>query len=266
VRHLGLERRPLRRKIVRGPRTLGSAIGTVFQEYARLHGKDRWGDKRPLYFAEVDVLLRLFPDAQVVHVLRDPRATVASLKRMPWWPYGSIGAMATWAQSDYCARRNGRRLPADTFHVVRYEELVADPKQVLTRLCAFLDEEFDEAMLDPHEVAEVVPEGKTWHARLRGEVDAARIGSWREELAPWEVGLIETVLRRPLRRRGYELTGLGTRPTPWLLARYAGASLQRRVAMHLRWAGERRDAARTHHPVAARLTSGQIASAGERGP
>ena len=36
---------------------------------------------------EVDVLLRLFPDAQIVHIVRDGRANVASLKKMPWWPY-----------------------------------------------------------------------------------------------------------------------------------------------------------------------------------
>ena len=123
----------------------------------------RWGDKRPAYFHEVDVLLRLFPDAQIVHIVRDGRANVASLKKMPWWPYDSIGSMATWSQAEFCSQRNSTKLPADTFHVIRYESLVADPEPVLRELCAFLDEDFDPAMLEPSEVRDVVPEKKTWH-------------------------------------------------------------------------------------------------------
>ena len=149
VADLGLNPKAVREQILDGPPTIGSAFGIVFREFAELHGKARWGDKRPLYFQEVDVLLRLFPDAQIVHIVRDGRANVASLKRMPWWPYDSIGSMATWSQAEYCARRDRRRLPADAFHVMRYESLVADPRRSCGELCDFLDEDFDEAMLEP---------------------------------------------------------------------------------------------------------------------
>ena len=86
VAEMGLNQKAVREKILEGPPTLGSAFGIVFREFAELHGKARWGDKRPIYFQEVDVLMRLFPDAQIVHIVRDRRANVASLKKMPWWP------------------------------------------------------------------------------------------------------------------------------------------------------------------------------------
>lgn len=255
--HLGLEKVPTREAILAAPPTLGSAFGTVFAEFARSQGKARWGDKRPLYYQEVDVLLRLFPDAQLVHCIRDPRATVASLKRMPWWPFDSIGAMATWSHAEWCARRNVKRLPADTYHVVRYESLVSDPRQVLTRLCDFLDEDFDEAMLEPARVRHLVPESKTWHANLGSDVSTARVEAWRSRLAPWEVGLIELVLRRKLARWGYRPSGDGRRPGPVRLGRYAAAVLTRHLSTRLRWAQEARDSTRSTQPVAARLTSRQ---------
>ena len=55
----GLDPKETKRKILTAPPTIGSAFGTVFAEFARQHGKERWGDKRPAYHQEVDVLLRL---------------------------------------------------------------------------------------------------------------------------------------------------------------------------------------------------------------
>jgi len=261
VRDLGLDPQETLEKILAGPPTIGSAFGIIFKEFADRHGKARWGDKRPAYYQEVDVLLRLFPDAQIVHIVRDGRSNVASLKRMPWWPFDSIGSMAAWSQAEYCASRNQRRLPADTFHVVRYESLVADPRTVLSEICAFLEEDFHEAMLEPSEFADVVPDRKTWHGELKAGVNTSKVESWRKGLEPWELGLMETVLRRKLTRHGYRISGDGKRPSPKLVARYAKDAVERRSAMRKRWAAESKEAAAATYPVAARLTSRQLALA-----
>lgn len=270
IRDLGLDPQETLDTILAGPPTIGSAFGIVFKEFADRHGKARWGDKRPAYYQEVDVLLRLFPDAQIVHIVRDGRANVASLKKMPWWPFDSIGSMAAWSQAEYCARRNQRRLPADTFHVVRYESLVADPRPVLQELCDFLEEDFHEAMLEPSEVADVVPDRKTWHKSLKSGVNTSAVESWRKGLEAWELGLMETVLRRKLTRNGYQISGDGKRPSPKLVAKYAKDAFERRSAMRKRWAEERKEAAAATYPVAAQLTSRQLelaaATGGQRLP
>jgi hypothetical protein len=265
VRDLGLDPDETLQAILAAPPTIGSAFGTVFKLFAEKHGAARWGDKRPAYYQEVDVLLRLFPDAQIVHIVRDGRANVASLKKMPWWPYDSIGSMAAWSQAEFCSQRNQRRLPKDVFHVIRYESLVADPEPVLRELCAFLEEDFHPAMLAPSEVRDVVPEKKTWHVALNQSVNTDRVESWRKGLEPWELGLMETVLRRKLQRWDYRLSGDGARPSPKLVAKYAKDAFERRSAMRKRWAEESREAASATHPVAAQLTSRQIDLAKERG-
>jgi hypothetical protein len=265
VRDLGLDPDETLKAILEAPPTLGSAFGTVFKLFADKHGAARWGDKRPAYYQEVDVLLRLFPDAQIVHIVRDGRANVASLKKMPWWPYDSVGSMASWSQAEFCSQRNAKRLPKDVFHVIRYESLVADPEPVLRELCAFLEEDFVPAMLEPSEVRDVVPEKKTWHVALNQSVNTDRVESWRKGLEPWELGLMETVLRRKLRRWGYQLSGEGARPAPKLVARYAKDAFERRSAMRKRWAEESREASSATYPVAAQLTSRQVDLAKESG-
>ena len=109
--------------VLAAPPTLGSAFGAVRQAYARKFDKPRWGDKRPVFLLEYDVILRLFPDAQLIHIVRDGRA-VASLKRMPWWKTGAIGGMARWVESIKAGERLRRRLRADQFCEIRYEDLV----------------------------------------------------------------------------------------------------------------------------------------------
>jgi hypothetical protein len=267
VRDLALDPLELQKKIFDGPPTIGSAFGIVFREFAQLHGRARWGDKRPAYYQEVDVLLRLFPDAQIVHIIRDGRANVASLKRMPWWKFDSITSMATWSLAEYCMRRNQKRLPADTFYAIRYESLVADPETELRKLCVFLDEEFHEAMLHPQRVTGVVPERKTWHESLKTTVNESAVDSWRTGLDPWELGLMETVLRRKLRRNGYEISGAGKRPSLRLIRQWLRVTRKIRGTARTRWAEEERDAATATHPVAARLTSRQreLASTVQRG-
>ena len=259
LRDLGLDPQAVRRRILAAPPTLGSAFGTVFAMYAEQHDKVRWGDKRPLYYQEVDVLLRLFPDAQVVHIVRDPRAVVASLDTMPWWPFDTVGSAASWSQAEHCAQRDSRRLPADVFTTVRYESLVARPEQELRRLCAFLGEEFDPAMLAPSEVRHVVPEGKAWHGNLAASVGTSRVEAWREGLAPGDLGLVETVLHRGMRRWDHAPSGAGIRPGPVLRARYAADLAARQGAMRRRWLQEAFEVRRSHRQVAARLTSGQRA-------
>lgn len=237
-RDLGLERRAVSSEIRRGPRTLGSALGIVFRAYARRFDKPRWGDKRPAYYQNVDVLLRLFPDAQFIHLIRDGRDCVGSLKQMDWYRHDFYTAVSTWAEAVDYGRANARRLGPDTFYELRYEDLTADPDTELKALCAFLGEDFDPAMCEPHRIAEVaVPERKAHHSNTRREVTTALSNRWQERLEPWEAGLAELVLGSRLRSHGYELDGVA-RPGAGHVARYVRTAAGRRVSWYRRRLGD----------------------------
>ena len=253
VRDYGLNDARTRRRIVQEAPTLGAAAGVVFRSYAARFGKRRWGDKRPAYIQRLDVVLRMFPDAQVIHIIRDGRDCVSSLKHMPWWKGGSMVAIWTWRAAIINGRRARARLAPDAYIEVRYEDLVAAPTDELRRLCEFLGEEFDEAMLEPHQVADVaVPERKVWHTRTFQAVDDASTQRWREDLEPWELNLFEFVAAGQMRLHGYQLSR-GRRPFPplWPLIRFVKLNLLRTAA---RWRNQRRDAERQEkygQPVAA---------------
>jgi hypothetical protein len=223
-------------EIVDGPPTLGSAIGIVFRAYAERFGKPRWGDKRPGYYQQIRGLLRMFPDAQIVHLIRDGRDCVASLLTMPWFKQDIYAAICSWTEAIDSGRRARSQLPADAYTEVRYEDLVADPAGQLTGLCEFLGEDYDPAMAEPNKIAgSTIPERKTWHADAQKAVTASPSGHWSERLEPWQVAICEAAMGRRLRELGYELSGTA-RPSASHLARYArsaglhrGAAVKRRL-------------------------------------
>lgn len=258
---LGLDRSEYVRRATEGPGSLGSVVGEAFREYAERFGKARWGDKRPCYVKYVDVLLRMFPDAQFVHLVRDGRDCVASLKEMPWYSLDINHAIANWAESVDQGRRLARSLPSGSYHELRYEDLTSDPEGELTKLCAFLGEEFDPSMCEPQRVAPVaVPTRKVWHRNTRNEVSQARIGSWADRLEPWEAALCEHVLSRRLRDHGYELSGAPS-PSARQLLTYHRTATHRALSRWERQARDQVNRRREPGPLAARLTSGQLALA-----
>ena len=267
VRDLRLDEREVRRRAHAAEPTIGTILGLVLALYAERWDKPRWGDKRPSYFKRIDELLAMFPDAQFVHLIRDGRDCVASLQHMSWWGSGSVGAMQNWVAAMQVGARCRRRLRADQYLELRYEDLVSQPRPELERLCAFLGEDFDGAMLQPEQVASAaVPERKRnrHHARTTDEVSDQAVGRWEGDLEPWEITLMEAVAGRELRRHGYELTH-GRRPTPdpRALARYLRQAARSRSRAVTHQVGERRLARAYDRPVAARLTSAQRVAARE---
>lgn len=230
VRDLGVPKKELRARIRTAPPTLGSALAAVLQAYADRFDKPRWGDKRPGYYRDVAAVRRLLPDAQFVHVVRDARACVASLKTVPWWRQGTPAAVATWMEAQSAGDRWRARLGPGSWHELRYEELVRDPEPVLRALCTFLGEEYDPAMTEPAAAARIaVPTRKTWHERTTQGIDPGRVSAYRDVLTAQELALVERVAGRRLATLGHDLHG-GERVEPALLASYLRTAAHRRLA------------------------------------
>ena len=251
VRDLGVPAEELRRRVLSAPPTLGSALRAVLQAYADRHDKPRWGDKRPGYYRDVQVVRRLFPDVQLVHLVRDARACVASLQRMPWWDQGPVVALATWMEAQEHGQHWARRLGPGSWLDLSYEQLVRDPEGQLRRLTAYLGEPYDAAMTEPGETARVaVPTRKTWHVRTAERMDDRRVAAYRDVLSADELALVERVAGRRLRALGHDVDPVRRVP-PRLLADYARVVAHRRLAHGRRRVRDVLQDRRLRQPVAA---------------
>jgi hypothetical protein len=117
---------------------------------------------------------------------------------------------------------------------VKYEDLIKDPSAVLRRICHFLDEEFEPAMLDWTPLLDLVPEReRSIHPKLGQPITTDAIGVWRKRLSAVECFAMEACLWRDLLRLGYQLrfSSPAWRPlldmAAWLL--HMGAPFMRRT-------------------------------------
>lgn len=229
VRDLKVPAEEIRTRIRTAPPTLGSALSAVLRAYADRFDKPRWGDKRPGYYRDVAAVRRLLPDAQFVHMVRDPRACVASLKAVPWWRQSSAAAVATWVEAQDSGARWRRRLGPGTWHELQYEHLVRDPEPVLRDLCAFLGEPYDPGMAAPAATSRMaVPRRKTWHRRTAEDISAGRVSAYREVLSTQEMALVQRVAGRRMLALGYDLEAR-ERVEPAVLAQYVRIAGKRRL-------------------------------------
>ncbi|MBA3655049.1 MAG: sulfotransferase [Actinobacteria bacterium] len=171
--------------------------------YAQRRGKRRWGDKSPRYTLHLPFLDALFPECQVIHVIRDGRDVVSSHRER--WGYASAyKATAKWQRYIEAARAAGRNLGPARFAEVRYEALVADPEPELRRLLEFLGEPWDDAVLHHNEVPhDVTASYQSRRAPATGPIERDRVGSHRVRLDPVLRALLRIRSRRAWRALHY---------------------------------------------------------------
>jgi LPS sulfotransferase NodH len=243
------------------PPTVGSVVGTALKLFAERFDKPRWGDKRPRYVQELPAILDMFPDAQFVAIVRDPRSVVASIKKLGWldsWYDGTVaGAVDRWLYSVRAGRQALRRHRDDQFLEIRYEDLVDDPASVLRHMCTFLGLSHDglDAMLQFHrgDTDIPTPQRSRYHPKLMQPVTDAALQSWNSVLTLEEVAFIEQTTSREMAHYGYERRRNGVAIPDELFDSYANFR-QRWKALP----GLGRQRAHDDHPVAARLTTAQI--------
>ncbi|MGI9220301.1 MAG: sulfotransferase family protein [Woeseiaceae bacterium] len=100
-------------------------------------------------------LVDCFPDAKFIFQVRDPRdfllSCVARRKRWLGNKFDSIrNAMNVWREDQVAGLTAYGLLGPDRVLLQRYEDLVGDFEPTITRLCAFLELEFDEKMRNFH--------------------------------------------------------------------------------------------------------------------
>lgn len=209
VRFLQPDMAEIKRRFLGGPPTYAELFALVLRQYAEERGKARWGAQTGLIERYAPEMFAAYPGLQIVHMIRDPRDRYEA--SLALWPDGkgrAGGAVARWIYSEGLARRHERQWPHQ-YLVVRFEDLITAPEATLRRVCAFLDEEFEPAMMSMDasprhrdRMAEAGPPGAI--------LDPSYIGR-HARLDRDEVAFIETRARRPMERRGY---AVGPRPAP----------------------------------------------------
>jgi len=181
-----LDRDDLRLELATRKPSLDAVLEAVTLPYARARGKERWVEHSAGGLPRVLSIRGMWPEARLVRLVHDPRATMASLAASGEGSTSAVAAAYGWRTGDDPTWRFFER---DTGTItIRYEDLVRDPAAEMRRLSGFIGEPFDGATLRP----------------LSSGVRPVAGDAWRERLSVADQDRPALVCAEGMRRNGHE--------------------------------------------------------------
>jgi hypothetical protein len=175
----------------------------------RLQSSRYWLEKTPSNERFTALHEGAFSSAcRYIHIIRDPRDVAASwLKRRGESADERARTLVRicylWSLSVHLAAYGLRAYPG-RYHVLRYENLVQKPQEVVQELCRFLEIEFRESMLTPTKLGKPVPPNSSYaETEAKAAVISSQIGRFADVLTDDELRFVEGVLCRQMTACGY---------------------------------------------------------------
>lgn len=128
----------------KGHNSYGTICKEVYLQYNSLFEKKKLlfiGDKNPGYAIYTKLLLKIFPEAKFIHIIRDYRDNFVSIKNVDFeLPIPSL-VVQKWKYFFKKFNKDSLVNP-DAYCVLKYEDLAKDPETQLHRLCKFIGIEY----------------------------------------------------------------------------------------------------------------------------
>lgn len=187
------------------PKDYPELVDRIFSLLAAARGKHRWGDKTPSYVEEMETLWRLFPGCKFIHLVRDGRDVATSLRGLSWGSKDLVKLARDWSWKVTLGRKLGEMVPGHYLEV-RYEDLVCEPVPTLVRICHFIGEEFEDALLQYPATAqsEMPVESLNWHRNSTRAPDPAKVNSWRTNMSKTDQVVFDQIAGEALGLLGYD--------------------------------------------------------------
>lgn len=166
-------------------------------------GEQRWLEKTPNHLKHIADIKAHFPVAKIILIHRDFRDSASSIPKLPW-ASSSIAENAALIHSWYKSAE--KELSIDDVYVQSYEKLVMNPEGELRKLFAYIEEPFDNKILERKGAEAVTTENEPWKQDVYQKIDNQNLTKWRGKLQGDILVQTEGILGNLLGKYGYEAT------------------------------------------------------------
>ncbi|KGF72293.1 hypothetical protein DO97_10825 [Neosynechococcus sphagnicola sy1] len=186
------------------PKSLLTAmIAAYWQTYGLPSAPIAWVEKTSSSEIYANYIFDWFPQARFLHVIRDPRDNYSSLKS--GWaknyqqrgedPRQLIQSMIDRGRLGMeLARYNQQRYGKASYLVLKYEDLIQQPRQTMAEVAEFLGIEDHDSLLKPT-VCGRSWRGNNFDGTVFHTLSDLNIGRWRDRITPEECQVIEYYFR-----------------------------------------------------------------------
>ena len=158
-------------------------------------GWQRWGDKSPSHIGHVELIAQQFPDARIIHIVRDVRDVAASSRKA--WGKHPVRTAQRWREQVLKVRASQAHQALPLLEV-SFERLVKDPESVMREVMTFIGLPFDKALL-------MLPDGVEDLGSAKGarNILSQAAGNYQTALSSAEIKAVERVACDAMAAYGY---------------------------------------------------------------
>ncbi len=212
----------VRREFRQGQLTYARLFALFQEHFAERMGKPRWGDQLAFIEYYADPIFAAYPDAKMIHMIRDPRDQSKDSATTRQHRKGKAGwDTARWLYSTGLAKRNQQSYP-NRYKIVQYEVLVSLTEKTLREVCDFLNEEFSPGMLAMENAIRFGNNDDNGVSESQSSVEP-RNGNSHKAMSRRELAFMQTYAEREMMDWGYRLHPIRFSPADHLMFRCVDA-------------------------------------------
>jgi hypothetical protein len=206
----GLDAQQIEQRVMAECRSGGDFLRIVMEEIARKQGVERWAESTPEHLLYLDQIKREFPNARVIHIIRDGRDVALSYVKQGWthplpWDKRDelLVAGMYWKWIVRKGRENGRQISPD-YMEIHFEDLVSRPQEVLAKVSEFIDHPLNYDKIQQSAIGSVSKPNTSFELNS-GANGFNPVGRWKDNFTPGDLARFEILVGDLLEELGYPL-------------------------------------------------------------
>lgn len=226
-RKTGLDEDVVQRKITDGWEGYADFLDWLMNLVSRTQGYDRWLEKTPDHVDYIGDIASHFPEAAIIHMIRDGRDVALSSRKLNWAApsvpnalFQLLWAGIRWKRFVENGISQATEVSGHRYLEIRFEDLLQKPQETIALVAEHCDLELDVSQLAGFE-------GNSAFGKTNG-LSRTPNARWRRWNNQHELGVLESLIGETLRKTGYDVP---ERPPPAWWGSTVGRGVTTAVAL-----------------------------------
>lgn len=185
------------------PQKFADVNSIIYEAYLNQQGLKnlQWGIKAPVLIASIERILKVFPEAKIVHLVRDGRDVSLSYRKVhedeksKFGPKGIFAAALYWIDG----LRRVEELHNSPIYELQYENLLSSSAVEVEKLCTFLGIDYDCSMYENYQHSNtnknltLEKHKQTIHSKIKVGLDSKNIKKYLSSMSKIDRFIFELI-------------------------------------------------------------------------
>ena len=179
--YLNLEKLEIERLIIECKKSdsIDKTIELICSFGSKKKGIQRWGEKTPGHCIYINKIIKIFPSAKIINIVRDPRDVYYSQCNLIWGKKNPVSFCKLYRRNYAVLEKHSANFYYKSF---KYEELLENPEETLKAICDFAKISYSNDLIIKFQDSknlnfDLVKE--PWKINNKGKLDSSNAYKWK---------------------------------------------------------------------------------------